>query len=190
MIPNLPTDNMYKFIALFGLFIMFLTTYFFLKQYNYLDNKIVECEIERKSIYSDYDNLGKINKKKIDISNEFDSTDNKLINEPWNFNKMKMKYEYILKQNENKYNDSLVEWLAKAKILIENRNDFEKTCQMNFNLIKKTESLEIIKKNLNKVIKWYVIVILIALLVTISGFVMWYTKKQKYEDLIIKNNAN
>ncbi len=45
-IPNLPTDNLYKFIALSGVIIMIASVVLYLNQYNILRNDINELETE------------------------------------------------------------------------------------------------------------------------------------------------
>ena len=81
--PNLPTDNLYKFIALSGLVISLLSIIYFLESLNRLNNEIIKTgtEIGELEFNSNYLNIQKKNLEAEVEQLEIEVTKNYSINE-------------------------------------------------------------------------------------------------------------
>ena len=133
-IPNIPTDSLYKTLAIGGLIITILSGYFMLDYFIDVDDRI------RKAI-----------------------TENEALN-----------YEHEVLKEEADSNS--LKWNEIGVRAIANKNEFIgiKEYQANYNSLLTTFSL----------------LFSLGLLLSIVGFHQWYVKVQKYQDKIIRNEAD
>lgn len=131
--PNLPTDNLYKFLALFGLILIVFSSYMF--------NQTPE------KLYSDIDNL-KVKEQLLKIKVHGDSfKGNQLVNN---------KIEHL--------KDSL---------------EFDATLK---GLQRKVDRFP-------KLLYLYLILLLLGVAATIFGFIKWFFRTQKFNDLMLENES-
>ncbi len=155
-IPNIPTDNLYKFIALsgvmliiFGFFIQFYSSYFVLEPNKNLVKVIREIEYKSTNLKQDIENF-----------------EDKITN-----NSTKNQKNYYLNE------------------LIKFNNRYEELSKEMANL----EGIFIYVKDLTTIVEASIklgkITIIEGSIFSSLGFLLWYYKVQKYEDIILKKKT-
>ena len=167
-IPNLPTDNLYKFIALTGFFLMVFS--FGYKEYrNHQFNientkinvaeKLLEFKIENKKTLVEH------SRKLRDFElNVMESENNNMTKEELN------KYiEKFISSYKTEISEAELEWYY---------NDAGE--------LLKISELTNVYVGRTKKLNWILnLSIFIGLISMISGFYLWYIKLQKYQDIIL-----
>lgn len=173
--PEIPTDNLYKFIAIFGLAIFSLAIYIFVNNQRIFEESIKESnKTHAKVIFEESQNVS----KKV------------ILDERIEFLHMKIKSEYGIK------NTSTI--LDQDYQRIKDKAQFEK----DYDNLKKLELESLLlhdkefhsKLNSDKIyssIRTYStlpigILIIIGIALMIVGFSLWYYRTQKYYDKAIK----
>jgi len=164
-LPNLPTDNLYKFIAISGLLLIFLSTVLPLWLIHNMELELIETEEER-----DF------------ISYELEILNNEI--------KLLEKQEEFLqalssntKRDLTKLNNKETKDIGKAE---------QKTIDIRKELMKskiKSEKLSYLVSEITKLKLVIFIGNFIGIMFTSYGFSLWYRRLQKYQDEIIKNEA-
>jgi len=178
-IPNIPTDNLYKFVAVTGVLIIFVPTFFLLKEAADIDSKIIKLQgatdiLNAKiKVYNAIANIKMIQLKSIEVKTQLNILENKLSKK-------------IVSEKKS-------ETLSSAmKSITCSETDLATFCL----LAKDLESLQIEKEKLHCTAKeisalsnnlLYSIVFLVFSLVigffmAIWGFCKWYVKVQKRQD--------
>jgi len=132
--PNLPTDNLYKFLAMFGLIILIFSSYMFIQ--------------EPEKLYSDID-------------------------------KLQVREQLVKIQNQN---DSLV---ARQRDL-KTKNEY---LQDSLELVTSLNGLQRKVDKLPGRLNIYIILYFFGGGISIIGFLLWFSKTQKFNDEIIKNES-
>jgi hypothetical protein len=182
-IPKLPTDNLYKFISLFGLTL--IVSYLFLGYNN-------ESELQKET-----NNL----KYEVDlISFEIESVNNERKEYIKNIAELcetevcdcriikKSNYNIQLSFKEKGCDSNgIIDEIIKLQdlIKIDSRKVYSKidTITAKENLIARKKEIYILQEN--KIFVFFIVGITMAII----GFLMWYFKVQKYEDLILKKQS-
>ncbi|MDV7140447.1 hypothetical protein R3X28_16260 [Maribacter sp. TH_r10] len=169
-IPNLPTDNLYKFLALTGLFLMVAS--FGYKEYRNHEYNIQKTEIKVEEKILEF----KIENKKTMVEHSRKLRDFEVdILKPKNGDKS---IEDLQKQIEKFINSYKIE-IEEAE-LDWYYNDAGK-------LLMNSELAEVYKKRTDK-LNWILnLSMLIGFFSMISGFYFWYIKLQRHQDLILLN---
>lgn len=173
--PDIPTDNLYKFISIFGLAIFALAIYIFVNNQQSFENSIVNSNI---------------NHSKILLEKSQNDSKRIILDEKIEMLRIKIKINYgienTLKITEPEYSK------------INNKEDFERDYE-------KLKAFELdnlllgdnafhtennLKKNHENIKVYTFIPILILLLIgcvlMVAGFSLWYNKTQKYYDKQIR----
>lgn len=168
-LPNVPTDNLYKFLAIFGLVIIVVTnTLFFMEGNNLISQGTVFLQsatistYDQKAITEDRDNAQKV----LD-----------------NLNKA---LQTIPLQQQQAY----LNQIAKEQDII--RNDNNKLVEINNNILRFNDGKELINwMNFEGTALALFVGIgnAIGIVVVWYGFRLWYTRLQKYQDKMIKHKA-
>lgn len=179
-LPTPPTDNLYKFISIFGLVLAVLGIFYVETKSLELNQEIYNLERE-KSVFS-------IEKSKIERKRNYlkDKIDD--------FNRLAdIKSKPIV-------NDSIISWtriISGSKNLITESNNIstliEELREVELEFEKKQveidskESIIELKTNQDeKIFDVIDILIPIGIILSFFGFVLWYDKSQKYQDVILK----
>ena len=168
-LPDIPTDNLYKFMAIFGLVLIVAT------------NVIVF--IAGNSIM----NLGTSLLQSAAVS----TYDQKAINEEkTNAQRLSDNLTKTLATTSSQQQQVLITQIAKEQDIV--TNDNSKLIDVNNPILKFNESKELVKwVNLEE--KLLLIFIgagnAIGIVVAFYGFVLWYMKLQKYQDKMIKQKT-
>ncbi len=164
-IPTLPTDNLYKFTAIFGLIIISFGLYIIsIGNTNYLERK---KQLASTDFEFFQDSVKYAFKRKI-----YDS-----LSQQWNEEALSGNYslEYLkkrLKRTENLYSE--------VKIL------HEEVIKNQLLLVKRQFDLEAVEYTTNKNNKMAILLIVIGTILISWGFINWYKKHQLYIDAEIK----
>lgn len=158
-IPNLPTDNLYKFISLCGLFIIIFSFSFkIVREYQH--------EIENAEI--------RVGKEFFDFATEHYSLN-------FDYRKKNLySQENLSIEDIDKFEKEME---ADAKEFL------NKIAKLGENLRLKSEMAEASVRVTDKLTKLSNYLIIIGFLMMIFGFRLWYIKSQKYQDIIIKLRA-
>lgn len=194
-IPNLPTDNLYKFLSLTGLFI--IVTSFGYKEYLHFQYELknVEILVGKETLENTVKNkkdllemtldpvdslrIKSLRELTIKLNNELDTLKKENISDfKERFNLAQ--FELQLMEEENKKN--IQHLLANADITWYINQSSE--------LRLKSEIAEISEKRVEKLSFMLNITIFIGICSTITGFLLWYFKLQKYQDIILKKDSN
>lgn len=201
-IPNIPSDNIYKFIALTSLIILIVAAYFFEISQRELNIKLIELEGDEKILSMESEGIVKksnelINKCKI-LDKEWihlDTLKTVLTNEDFqNYLNAFEKFKSVKKETkgnkifvEETMNVSLNE-LFKSEFL--ELNELFRAIQINLirqkvkidTIMEVSEQREYLKSIYNYVLFPLIILVLI-------GFYLWYQKVQRYQDIILRIQA-
>ena len=128
-LPNLPTDNLYKFMALSGLFLIIFSFTLVLLQAN--RSQDIHRELKRLSTI--------------------------------------MELKNFQNERDKKLGENIVENLGQSRKLL--------------------EELKFILEQKPKYMAFFVIFMLIGVILSITGFQLWYSRVQRYQDILIKNQA-
>jgi hypothetical protein len=200
-IPNLPTDNLYKFMALSGVLIILVFISMYTARVSTLNENINNetAEIEElkfeKLLLAKKDSL-----LDIDI-HELSSKMSKYKYDSTNLEKNISDLREVLKDPNNReylkffytYEDDLIP----EKKIFDDIVERTKSGDENRNLIQQKQNTIFIKDNkINKDVrsliefKWIIAIgILIGLFLSIYGFFLWYLKVQKFLDKILINDS-
>jgi|SRR5690554_1559375 len=179
-LPNPPTDNLYKFISIFGLVVCILSVYFVEIKSSELTNEIIaingeyeKLELERQKLESKRTEL----KKRIEIYHENNGIDEKPV-----FNDSLIVWTKIIAGTKSSVQESseITELLSS---LTEVRVEFDKK---EIELENKNEILDLKISQEEKVMEWIDIFLPIGILLTFIGFLLWYSKSQFYQDKVLK----
>lgn len=80
MINNLPTDNLYKFCAILGLFLIVFNSYYNFEMLSTSDLNSIKLEGDYKKIMIEYKNINELLKKSISNNRQFKKKSIDLIN--------------------------------------------------------------------------------------------------------------
>ena len=172
IIPNLPTDNLYKFIALSGVLITILTIYTLQTRTDSIFEKLYVIELENSKLEVTIEH----NEVKIRRLNEI--IDNSIKEKNGNIHvvngKLLIRYsteevKELISDVEN-YKFQIKLGIAKSKADI--------------------KQIETLNNQLEKSFNWSIFIILIGTVLSVFGFRMWYIKVQKPLDNQISNSVS
>jgi hypothetical protein len=152
-ISKFPTDNLYKFLAIFGLVIFIISYFYPIYLVNDLKVLATDLKMDEKYLYE------KLNKELYQSKHLLESKDT-----------LKNKQLILELFNEN---------IITIDSLENEANQYEKRVE-NYNIKSKQ-----VERWLDNALAGK----LIGLMLMIIGFSLWYFKLQKYQDIIIKNEA-
>ncbi|HFG2121887.1 TPA: hypothetical protein ACGF9M_003801 [Vibrio cholerae] len=193
--PNLPTDNLYKFIALSGVFLFGFALYFITVKSEQISTKIyitdaedtVQLNVKNKILNREVSELSlKVEeyKKSSDMYsekiNEFIGKD--IVNfKKEDVDKMKkLMSEFKEHQSGGEEIENIIQEL-KAKI------DESEYIKAKVKLANEHTSKKI--KELDEYRKYAMFLLFFSSLMAYGGFQAWYLKLQRYQDQIVKNQA-
>ena len=172
-IPNLPTDNLYKFLSLTGLFLM--VSSFGYKEYRNHQHNIENSEIIVNKEILDY----KIENKKrlLELSGKLSDIEIDII---------ESKKNYESKDNANLDIENLIN-IYKTTI---KESDLEWYNIEAGKLRMKSELADVSLERTQK-LNWMLnLSMIIGLISMVSGFYLWYIKLQRYLDIILLRKSN
>lgn len=167
-LPNIPTDNLYKFIALTGLFILIVS--FGFKEYRIYQHSIEDAEIivGKEFIKNQIDNHLRLMELKQSLVNK---------ELEW----IESDYEKNTKESQALFGKKWKE--AYANLI--NHADLNYLNIESKNLRLKSEYADASREQTERIKSAMTISMLIGVFAMISGFILWYIKLQRYQDLII-----
>ena len=145
--PNLPTDNLYKFTAIVGVVVLLVSVYFPIIKSRELKLAMIEIENQTKILRIETEYL-----------------------------------EYITKNIKSAKEDRKIEKedIVSKSFIIKSKLQ---------EILSKTKQLDILEEDYYIIIKLQKICMLIGLILSISGFILWYFKIQKYLDRQLKKQS-
>lgn len=182
--PNLPTDSLYKFLAITGLSIILLASYFFfnafknIKQVSLIYNNEIElCSYDETDLENELSFIkGKARKICLQSNcNCFDKQGNMVLLPDVSASKdnILISKRKTIDSLLNKYMEKKTA-LNKKALQLQGKNKLLNNEHINFEIYS----------------IWFLNFILIGLIMTISGFYFWYTRIQKFQDLMLKSESN
>ncbi|WP_405250509.1 hypothetical protein [Dokdonia sp. Asnod3-C12] len=184
ILPKLPTDNLYKFISLFGLTLVVLYTFLNYKSDLELDKETAELSYEIDLINYEID---KANRERKDwINNVGDLCETKACNckiEEKNDLNIKINFDQKECNSQDIFLEitRLQEFIDVDVIKLKSKMDIVNAKQ---NLIKRKEGNF---KQQNSGLNWLLI---FGIVMSFIGFILWYQKVQRYQDRILKEQAS
>ncbi len=197
LIPRFPTDNLYKFMAFFGLvliIIAFIPGYFLhrvqmdiikvegkIKKYNFVSDRIDE----------DLNHMDNQIEKFEKLHDSFEVTMDKVLSQDHNANDQNVK-----DQNTK----DLIESRTTSRVLTAISDDLSEKLPMVYDKLWNNTILKISNETENNILKYQLRMIVIlfcisialgisGIIVSIYGFKKWYSRLQKYQDKIVKQEA-
>lgn len=194
--PSLPTDNLYKFIALSGLAIVLLVGYKFLNFQAYVDKacsdenlKLTELSFKSDQLKKDLEFLIKVieNKKRniFEITKDYKDTS---ISTGTELKIYRDKLYESIKYNRLEINKE-IEWIGLVDAHLELKKRNEELAQTRDEIEMELERIESIQHQFKKSLIFYVPFFIFGISISLIGFGLWYRKKQIFEDLIIKKES-
>lgn len=179
-LPTPPTDNLYKFISIFGLILAILGVFYIETKSLELNQEIYNLEREKNVFNLEQTKIERkrnyLKDKIDDFNRKADIKSNPIINDSiisWN------RIISGSKELTSESNDisTLIEGLQEVEIEIE-----KKQVEINSN-----ESIIQLKTNQDeKIFEIIDVLIPIGIILSFFGFVLWYDKSQKFQDEILK----
>ncbi len=183
-IPNLPTDNLYKFIALSGVFLLILALIYPEYKYSQIieELEILEGEFSKIEVESDrIEDKRKALKRKIENLDEKCNCGQKSI----------VNDSIITRKIIIEGPPELIELSDEIQVLVDDYKELQ--IQQKLKLIEqktkhriisnKSEELAEFRKDENEYIG-------ISFLTAVIGFIFWYDRTQKYQDKLLKFQYN
>jgi hypothetical protein len=170
-LPNPPTDNIYKFCALAGTVILILSFYFPLESYYNACEKFDTVESKQEVIIIELDYL----KKKVDSTKKI--IDNSIAEQ--NEVRIVDKNKLTIRYSESEIKQMISEQQESA------RNISIKNAELK-SLIKEANRLASISGTMKFL---SLLTIVLGSTLAVYGYLSWYYKIQKYEDIRIKNSV-
>ncbi|MCG8016839.1 MAG: hypothetical protein JAY97_11535 [Candidatus Thiodiazotropha sp. 'RUGA'] len=171
MIPNLPTDNLYKFIALSGLIVMLFSIYILETKTSDLEDKVYATEIEQAQLTIE---IKALQKKTVEL--------NEIVNNT--INEHNECSSQAIDQMVVRYSD------AEIKKMINDTEDA--TLQINLKVAEKKITLKRQTQLINQLRDLLFlgrIYIWFGFLVSIFGFTLWYYRVQRPLDTKLRMGA-
>lgn len=161
IVPNLPTDNLYKFIALSGLVLTLFCGAFTIQRTEALGNSVYKNSIEFSEwkIKNDF-----LSKQIIGVEKELTALEQKE-------NPTKEEVEKLRKKHEQNKTKLLENEILKEKVRLANEYSNSQSSQ------------------LKKYYFWGSITSFFSLVFSAFGFSSWYFKVQRYQDKILRNKS-
>lgn len=195
-IPNIPTDNLYKFMAITGVIILIIcyaTLYYSMDKINKdmteLSHNLDITGIDMEYFTNDIYRLDKISD--ILISKMPDSIQNLIhahLNDTLSYDSVGpsiLWVDYLLEAGGIK-DPNFIAYLNAYKVTVQRQIDFDKTIL----------NAKFIQKKIKNRFRIYIIQSIISFLFMIGGYILahsgfkkWYDRHQKYQDIIIKNQS-
>lgn len=160
-IPNIPTDNLYKFIALSGIIIVLLSIYIPKVKIAEVTDKIIDAKESKLILVVKVNNL----ESQVD--------------------RFKDKFGPSIKENKENNKELKVENLYGE---LDELNDV--LFLLKIERIKQkaiTERIEVLENRSVEIFRWSIITLFNGLVMAFFGFWLWYSKVQKLHDLILKS---
>ena len=160
-IPNLPTDNLYKFIALSGIVLIILSLVLPNVEVTKLENKQEESSLAVPALQK------QINDLNLSLSILESDTATTSMNK-------------LSKQDLTKLRERIIELANKT---------YDARAEFDQNKIKSDSVGSSINK-LSQELSFYSYLMNMGFVLMITGFILWYFRLQKYLDLIVKKEAD
>lgn len=172
-IPNLPTDNLYKFVALAGTIIVIVCFYLPFKLTSDISYEIINLEEQREIleeklrylVNSSEELQESVSDLEADVEH-MDSNDTESVQE---------------------YNSKLLEMMTEQKKIISVTQKIKiERIKLSFN----TKRIE--RRSFESIVTsaFFIFFEIIGFVMAIYGFKFWYKYVQRYQDLYLKNQAN
>ena len=187
-IPNIPTDNLYKFMAITGLLIILISMGFFIYSSTNIKRDIIESryKVDILRLDVEYWSNDIIELKRLieeDFFSKLDSNELLRLNITDTSRKSSiLLYDYYLKSTKIKDTN------LKAAVSVW-RESLKRTIDIKKNVINLEYNLNQIDLKMNLLKRYSAISLigcLVGMLLTMIGFWLWYKKHQKYQDRLIK----
>lgn len=192
---SLPTDNLYKFIALSGLAIILVCGYTIVEKMSEIEKVLVDTELKveelklKSKVYKERANaIQSILDSGIghDLSIEVREIIKKFGKESVESLKIVREKMYSMVNYGDSEFKNIIESIAFIDNILEFENKKLEVDKISLEIILSTKKMEILnKKFLSLGIKGSLIMG-IGVGISFFGFYCWYSHKQKYEDLILK----
>jgi len=184
-LPQLPTDNLYKFIAISGLSILGLTIYFPSKAINDYTLKYSEYVTAQEKVTIEVQRMGEEYKELAETAKSIADSREKTaaaLNKAISNIKLGKPYHIPPKEEKNLFSDHL----ANSKRL----KMFEYDIKLkDAELAGKKRELDIIASNIKTAEMVMYSGSIIGFILTLLGFILWYGKVQKQQDILLTQQA-
>lgn len=203
--PNLPTDNLYKFQALVGLASMFLIIWFFTEQYDRTRIEIIKLENESSVLTQKmyYEKLAdEVNQVEVEATKYVLNLHGQIVGLNTDTNELNKimlqkqseedvtKFKQFLKdqlESDAKANEQIVKNYCEQEMRM--LNEHRESVLTHTEFVGKCKLDEYEASKLVFLFKSSVIGFCISLMLTLLGFWNWSRKVQVYQDRILKNEA-
>lgn len=171
-IPNIPTDNFYKFIALSGTIIVLVTLYTSITKVSEVEDKLIEAEEIVKTIAVKIESL---NRKVSFIDSIIENSDMKQNDKIFkHVGKIELEYSPLeMKELLKEEQEAL--FLIKIEQVKSEANN---------------KSIEHLHKRASSIFYVGIFIIIIGLLMANIGFTLWYVRVQRPLDMALQNELS
>jgi len=203
-IPSLPTDNLYKFMALFGMVIVFALNYWYDKyesrlKLNFIENEynIEKFKFEVAILETEIKNIGLARKGNQENLNKLKPLDTLIFKhiELGDFNRLS--YDKDFRESTVFQVEYLDKLFPEIKIKNEIQEQYviltQKTNELylkSLELKRSTAISDMIFKEMTRNLWSFLIGTFVGISLIVIGFKNWYYKYQKYYDIEIVNSLN
>lgn len=200
---QIPTDSLYKFLALSGMAVFIFSIYYPQKLIDDVQVKYAEykyksellnfeasahtkkLELHRKSLEKLGEEMDKVHSRQVEILSFLDEFENK---------KASSEDVEVIKKIEDELNESHAKIDIQDKNLAEQRASYEliseKIIRNKIELDFVNDQLSLMLKQAKELNRVSFFTMLLGAFTSVLGFYLWYYKIQRYNDTIIKNNSD
>lgn len=194
---KIPTDNLYKFMAIFGITLLIVSAFTFIKTGEQIEEKMLRLEWDSGKLLSEYNHFNSETDKNLnDVGSLYNEVDK-------NTEEVEQMHENVKVSNEEA-TIKLMKLEEASDILGESKKQLDRANLILSNIGEKSEKLEKKRVNfwlkreiadrkiyeLNAYKQLSIIGFFIGLFLLASGGYLWYSRLQKYLDLKVKEEAS
>lgn len=167
-IPNLPTDNLYKFLSLAGIVVVIMAVYFTVTKVSEVSDKIMDVQEGQDIVSENIKSLERL----VELLEKI--VDNSIAELKGERKKDDKKLELVYSESEIK------------NLMSEIRDSLAKIGVEKVRVEANTKRLTELHERSKKISHWGVFFIAIGMIMANFGFYLWYTRVQKPLDCILK----
>lgn len=178
-VPNVPTDNLYKFMALSGVLLLTLSVGYYLHRISMHDVENANLRVGKEKLHQTMKNWGmKLDARNFYVNKLIAGSELELKNENPDIQKLKEISQKLSKEYSN---------LIDNRSIIERDMDLFTDRSMDLRLQSELADASVsATKRIGEILPFMAC---LGLILIYSGFALWYLKLQKYQDLKIKSEA-
>ncbi len=158
-LPNLPTDNLYKFLAITGLILILISVIYPEMETHEIDRMLKETKTELNILKREEEYLNL--ERRLLLEDNQAQTNTRSIQKSEDINRRRLELERKLMEIEKK----------------------------RIQMFGQIDQITLLINRLRLIFRFSTVGLILGIILTIAGFYFWYIKVQRYQDMMIKKES-